>query len=205
LKRRSPWWRRRRSASRCRARGRFPCRPAWWCRRARGRGRRSPREAGAIVADLAQDPVAVAAGAHRQPPAAVHGVHGVDGVADQLVLRGQRPPGGTAAPGRPGQLVPQAGQLAGLLSSWVRPAVTVPRATSRSRVLTVCWEPIPWMANPSSMWVAIGEPLPHRRVCVPNTAVQPTIQATPTTVEAQRGCSDALFGLETKLPSSPHP
>jgi hypothetical protein len=56
LKRRSPWWRRRRSASRCRARGRFPCRPAWWCRRARGRGRRSPREVRAIGADSPRIP-----------------------------------------------------------------------------------------------------------------------------------------------------
>ena len=62
-------------------------------------------------------------------------------------------------------------EATGLFSSWVRPAVTVPRATSRSRVLTVCWDPIPWMANPSSMWVAIGN---HSRTAQPKSSAEST-------------------------------
>ena len=65
----------------------------------------------------------------------------------------------------------RAAAVAGLFSSWVRPAVTVPRATRRSRVLTVCWEPIPWMANPSSMWVAIGN---HSRTAQPKSSADRT-------------------------------
>jgi hypothetical protein len=41
-------------------------------------------DAGAVVADLDQHPVAVAGGAHGQLAAAVHAVHGVGGVVDQV-------------------------------------------------------------------------------------------------------------------------
>ena len=55
---------------------------------------------------------------------------------------------------------------AGLFSSWVRPAVSAPRASSCWRWPTICWELRMPKNRPSSRWMAIGN---HSRTASPKS------------------------------------